>query len=61
MLLRCPLVHKSIIPRHLLYLLYLCPWLDVGLFLSYLCDLFFIFTDTSLAFVLEYVLLFLAG
>ena len=43
MLLRCCLIHKSIIIlRHFLYLLYLCPCLFLGLFLSYLCDLFFI-------------------
>ena len=30
--------------RHLIiYLLYLCSRLDLGLFISYLCDLFFIF------------------
>ena len=41
---RCRLIHKSIIIlRHFLYLLYLCPCLDLGLFMSYLCDLFFIF------------------
>ena len=44
MLLRCCLIHISvIILRHFLYLLYLCPCLDLGLFLSYICDLFFIF------------------
>ena len=44
MLLRCCLIHISIIIlRHFLYLLYLCPCLDLGLFMSYLCDLFFIF------------------
>ena len=33
MLLRCCLIHISIIIlRHFLYLLYLCPWLDIGLF-----------------------------
>ena len=43
-LLRRCLIHVSIIiPKHFLYLLYLCPWLDAGLFMSYLCDLFFIF------------------
>ena len=45
MLLRRCLINISIIiPRHFLYLLYLCPCLDLGLFMSYLCDLFFIFT-----------------
>ena len=44
MLLRCCLIHISIIIlRHFLYLLYLCSCLDLGLFMSYLCDLFFIF------------------
>ena len=43
MLLRCCLIHISvIILRHFLYLLYLCPCLDLGLFMSYICDLFFI-------------------
>ena len=42
MLLRRCLIHLSIIIlRYVLYLLYLCPRLDIGL--SYLCDLFFIF------------------
>ena len=59
---------------HILYLLYLCPCLDLGLFISYLCDLFFISSSFSLrlieqsheykhtcsfAYFLEYVLLFL--
>ena len=44
MLLRCCLIHvRIIIVIHFLYLLYLCPCLDLGLFMSYLCDLFFIF------------------
>ena len=44
MLLSCCLIHKSIIIlRHFLYLLSLCPCLKLSLFLSYLCDLFFIF------------------
>ena len=43
-LLRCCLIPLSIIIlRYLLYLLYLCPGLDLGLFMSHLCDLFFIF------------------
>ena len=59
-MLRC-LIHVSIIiPRHSC----LCPYLDVGLFMSYLCDLFFtiyIFTDILLFIYmfLEYVLLIL--
>ena len=44
MLLRCRLINISIIiVRHFLYLLYLCPCIDSGQFISYLCDLFFIF------------------
>ena len=44
MLLRCCLINVSIfILRHFLYFLYLCPYLDLDLFLSHLCDLFFIF------------------
>ena len=44
MLLRCCLIHKSIIIlRHFLYLLSLSSYLDLGLFMSYLCDLFFVF------------------
>ena len=44
MLLGCSLIHISIIiVRHFLYVLYLCPCLDLGLLMSYLCDLFFIF------------------
>ena len=30
--------------RHILYLVYLCPCLSLGLFKSYLCNLFFIFS-----------------
>ena len=29
--------------RHILHLVYLCPYLGLGLFIWYLCDLFFIF------------------
>ena len=73
-LLRCCLIHISIIIlRHFLYLLYLCPCLEIGRLKWYLCDLFFIFilifivvnhiiseTDTSyLAYFLECILLFL--
>ena len=48
MLLRCCLIHISIIMLgHFLYLLYLCPCLDLcrflDLFMSYLYDLLFIF------------------
>ena len=44
MLLRCCLIHMSIIiVRNFLYLSYLCPCLDLGLFMSYLRDLLFIF------------------
>ena len=43
-LLRCCLIHKSIIIlTHFLYLLHLCACLELSLFMSYLCDLFFIF------------------
>ena len=43
-LLRCCLLHISVIvQRHFLHLLYLCSCLDIGLSMSYLCDLFFIF------------------
>ena len=43
-ILLCCLIHISIIiVRHFLYLLYLCLCLNLGLFMSYLCDLFFIF------------------
>ena len=41
MLLRCCLIHVSIIiVRHVLYLLYLCSCLDLGLFMSCLCSIF---------------------
>ena len=44
MLPRCCLIDKSIITlRHVLYLLYLCPTLDLGLFMSHLFYLFFSF------------------
>ena len=43
MLLSCCLIHIAIIIlSHILYLVYLYPCLDLGLFMSYLCDLFFI-------------------
>ena len=42
--LRCCLIHIDItILRHFLYLLYLCPCLDLGPFISYLYGLCFIF------------------
>ena len=38
--LQATLIHISIlILRHFLYLVYVSPCLDVGLFMSYLCDL----------------------
>ena len=49
MLFRSYLIHITIIIlRHILYLAYLCLCLGLGLFMSYLCDLFFIF---SIAFI----------
>ena len=75
MLLRCCLICRIIIiQRHILYLLYLCKCLGLGLFILYLCDLLFIFSlifiaithitspkETHFFFVhfLEYLLLFL--
>ena len=45
MLLRCCLIHiKIIILRHILYLVHLCPCLGLDQFMSYICDLFFIFS-----------------
>ena len=42
MLVRCCLIHIFIIKlRHILYLVYSCQCLGLGLFMSYLCDLFF--------------------
>ena len=74
MLLKCCVIHITIIiVRHILYLVYLCPCLGLGLSMSYLCDIFFIFSlifivvnhktslkQTPLAFVqfLKYLLLF---
>ena len=44
MLLTCCLIHITIIMhRHILYIVYLCPCLGLGLFMSYLSGLFFIF------------------
>ena len=49
MLLRCCLIHINIfILRYILYLVYLCPCLGLGLFMSYISVPFFIF---SLAFI----------
>ena len=64
MFLRCSLIHKSIIiPRYFLYLLYLCPCLDVGL-LCLIYVIYFSFSSsflhtTSLAYSLQCVLLLL--
>ena len=45
MLLSCCLIHIAIIIlSHILYLVYLYPCLDLGLFMSYLCDLFIYFS-----------------
>ena len=45
LLLKCCLIHITpIIRRHILYLVCLCPCLGLGLFASYLCDPFFIFS-----------------
>ena len=44
-LLRCCLIYVLIIIlRHILYLVYLCPYLGLGLLMSCVCDLFFIFS-----------------
>ena len=64
MLLRgCLLQTTIIIRRHILYLVYLCLFLCLGLFMSYLCDLLFtfslIFINTNHSISLEYLLLFL--
>ena len=49
-LLRCCLIHMSIIMlRHFLHLLCLCLCLDLGLFMSYLCDLFWFSSSFSLS------------
>ena len=49
MLLTCCLIHIIIIILgHILYLVYLCPCPGLGLFMSCLCDLFFI---SSLIFI----------
>ena len=45
MLLRRSLIHITIILlRPILYLVFFCPCLGLGLFMSYLCDLLFIFS-----------------
>ena len=45
MLLRCCLTHVTVIKlRQILYLGYLCSCRGLGLFMSYLCNLFFIFS-----------------
>ena len=44
-LLKCCLIHLTIIIlRHILYLAYLCLWLGLYLFMSYLYDLLYIFS-----------------
>ena len=44
MLLRCCFIHISIITvRHFLYLLYLCSWLDLGIYIISMWCIFFIF------------------
>ena len=49
MLLRCCLIHITIIIlRHILYLVYLCPYLVLGLSMWHLCDLFLIFNLISI-------------
>ena len=50
MLLKCSLIHITIIIlRLILYFVYLCPCLSRGLLMSYLCDLFYIFSLISIA------------
>ena len=47
---RCCLLHITIIiPRHISYLVYLCPYLGLVLFMAYLCDSFSI---SSLIFII---------
>ena len=57
MLFRCCLIHIHIIIilRHFSYLLYLSPCLELSLFMSYLCDLFF---DFHLHFNYDYTFFF---
>ena len=48
-LLRCCLIHVSMVMiKHFLCLLHLHPCLDLGLFMSYLCDLFSFSSSFSL-------------
>ena len=73
MLLRCCLTYKTIIIlRQILYFVYLCLYLGLGLFISYLSDLNLIYIvidhitslkQTHLVFAqfLKYLLLFLDG
>ena len=45
MLLRCCLIHiTNIVLLNILYLVYLCSCLGLGLFILYLCDILFIFS-----------------
>ena len=69
MLLRCCLIHiTSIMLRYNLCLVYVCLCLGLDIFMSYLCDLLFIFslifvvinqTHMFFAYFSEYLLLFL--
>ena len=60
MLVKCCLILISIIiPKYFLYLLYLCPCLDVGLFMSFHFHQHFYRHTSSFSYLLEYVLLFL--
>ena len=43
MFLRCITYITIIILRYILYSVYLCPCLVLGLFMSYICDVFFFF------------------
>ena len=43
-LLRCCLIHIIKLFQDIFYVLYFYPCLGLGLFMSYLCDLFFIFS-----------------
>ena len=50
MLLKCCLIHITIIKlKHILQLVYLCPCLGLGLFMSYRCNLFLIFSIIFIA------------
>ena len=49
-LLRCCLIRATIIiPRHILYLVYLDPFPGLGIFTLYLCNLFLIFNLSFIA------------